>query len=92
MTVSADDDDAGLNAEVKFRIHMGGQDKFSINPTTGLITVNSGADLDIEKFGKQYDLTVSSIWLILCMHFIALQFNVPTSVMLALPQGCMCLI
>ena len=59
VTVSALDDDDGVNAEINYRIHVGGQDKFAIHPTSGLITVNSGADLDIEKFEKQYDLTVS---------------------------------
>ena len=59
VTVEASDNDAGNNAQIKYVLHRGGRDNFAIDPTSGVISVATNADLDIEKFGDQYDITVS---------------------------------
>ncbi|XP_077999586.1 cadherin-23-like [Glandiceps talaboti] len=47
--VSASDKDADINQHVTYRIESGGQDKFTINPNTGLIKIAPGQTLDREE-------------------------------------------
>ncbi|XP_077869641.1 LOW QUALITY PROTEIN: cadherin-23 [Saccoglossus kowalevskii] len=57
MEVLAIDADIGLNQEVTYRVESGGQDKFTINPNTGLIKVSIASTLDREQ-RDQYTLVV----------------------------------
>ena len=56
-----DNDGTAPNNEVIYRIESGAQDKFRIDAQIGIITVESGADLDREKFPHQYTLSVVAI-------------------------------
>lgn len=54
-------DGTAPNNEVIYRIESGAQDKFRINPTTGVLIVEYGADLDRDKFPHSYTLSVMAI-------------------------------
>jgi len=58
--VRATDADApsSLNGQVKFRIITGAQDKFALNPTSGVMTVAPDATFDYDV-KKLYEMTVS---------------------------------
>ncbi len=61
-SVSATDSDGTTpNNEVIYRIEGGARDKFRIDAQTGLVTVESGANLDRDLYGSQYTLTVLAI-------------------------------
>ena len=59
-TVRATDADApsSLNGKVKFRIITGAQDKFALNPSTGIMTVAPDATFDYDV-KNLYEMTVS---------------------------------
>ena len=57
--MNATDDDFGLNGRITYRIHSGHKDNFRIIPETGVVQVNSGADLDMDRNGDRYDMIVS---------------------------------
>lgn len=42
----ATDADSGINAELRYRIQKGAFDDFSINETTGIVTVSRKLDFD----------------------------------------------
>ena len=67
VTVSAEDDDAGLNSQLGYVIHSGGRDNFKIDYTSGVISVANDADLDIDKFGTRYNLIVSLLFFFTCI-------------------------
>lgn len=58
--VSATDADTGVNALLTYRIHRGGFDDFSINSSTGEITVAPTAKLDYDK-RKEYVMEVVAV-------------------------------
>ncbi len=59
ITTQATDSDATApNNELIYRIDSGAKDKFRIDAQTGLITVESGADLDRDVYGARYTLRV----------------------------------
>ena len=61
-TVSAKDDDGTApNKDVIFRIEGGARDKFRIEAQQGVITVETGADLDRDRYGSEYLLRVVAI-------------------------------
>uniref|UniRef100_A0A3B5L921 Cadherin domain-containing protein n=1 Tax=Xiphophorus couchianus TaxID=32473 RepID=A0A3B5L921_9TELE len=57
IQMSAVDSDAGENGQISYRILAGGQGKFLINSSTGVITVAPGAELTV---GRSYALTVEA--------------------------------
>ena len=61
-TVSAvDADGTSPNHDVVYRIERGARDKFRISPRGGVLTVETGADLDRDRYGSSYLLTVVAI-------------------------------
>ena len=61
VTVAATDSDAGQNGVVNYVVQSGAKDNFQVDFDTGLITVATGADLDIERFGDNYRMIVSQV-------------------------------
>ena len=59
VQLDASDLDFGDNSNVGYVLHSGGRDNFAIDYYTGLVQVAPHADLDIERFGRQYTMTVS---------------------------------
>ena len=43
------------------RIESGAKDKFRVDAETGLVSVEMGANLDLNLFGREYQLTVLAI-------------------------------
>ena len=58
VQLDASDMDFGNNAKVGYVLHSGGRDNFAIDYYTGLVHVAPLADLDIERFGRLYTMTV----------------------------------
>ena len=56
-----DDDGAAPNNEVIYMVSSGAKDKFHVNDQSGLITVESAADLDRDLHGDLYILTLLAI-------------------------------
>ena len=59
--VATDADVTSPNNELIYRIESGARDKFRIDAETGDITVESGADLDRDRYGEMYTLKVLAI-------------------------------
>ena len=59
ITVAAKDDDGTVpNNELLDRIESGAKDKFRIDAVSGSISLEPGASLDWNEYGKEYTLTV----------------------------------
>jgi hypothetical protein len=56
-----DDDGTAPNNEIIYRIESGAQDKFRVDPDSGALTVEYGANLDRDKFPHSYSLKVTAI-------------------------------
>jgi len=58
--ISATDDDSitSKNSKIHYIIGGGSKDNFVIDYRSGLITLASHADLSIDRFGNQYNITV----------------------------------
>jgi len=61
ITVNATDLDAGENSRLKYIINFGSRDNFVIDYYTGAMKVAPNADLSIEKYGNQYNITVIAV-------------------------------
>ena len=61
MTVLATDKDVDENARIRYVLLRGGRDNFAIDADSGLLSVATNADLDIERYGDQYDMILSII-------------------------------
>ncbi|PAA73840.1 hypothetical protein BOX15_Mlig023527g6 [Macrostomum lignano] len=61
IQINATDDDApgSDNSRIFYRIQSGAADKFAMSGNTGLILVERGADLDVNRYGERYNLTVA---------------------------------
>ncbi|XP_078284733.1 cadherin-23 [Rhinoraja longicauda] len=57
VQVTATDADTGVNQQLSYRIKGGAQDKFTIDPPSGVITVANGVTIDREEKGS-YTLVV----------------------------------
>ena len=58
--VAKDNDGTNPNNELLYRIEDGARDKFRIDPVSGAIYVETGANLDWNLYGKEYSLTVAA--------------------------------
>lgn len=60
VKINATDEDSitSNNSKIHFLIGGGSKDNFVIDYTTGLITLASQANLTIDRFGNQYNITV----------------------------------
>ncbi|PAA55147.1 hypothetical protein BOX15_Mlig034197g1 [Macrostomum lignano] len=58
--INATDADPSVseNSKVFYRIQSGAADKFTIFGDTGIVQVERGADLDVNRFGDRYNLTI----------------------------------
>jgi len=63
ITATDDDSPATPNGVVTYRLDAGGQDKFSINPSTGQVTIAPGATFDA-TVKNVYTIQVSQVFLI----------------------------
>ncbi|XP_074649041.1 cadherin-23-like [Tubulanus polymorphus] len=58
LEVSAKDADGGMNGEITYRIVSGSQDNFAIDYRTGIIRVSNNGNLDIDRYGTEYNMLV----------------------------------
>lgn len=61
MVTAHDDDGTAPNNQVLYRIEQGARDKFRVDAVTGLVAVETGANLDWNLFGKEYELIVGAV-------------------------------
>lgn len=60
IKIIASDPD-GPDSELSYFIYNGAKDNFVLDHKTGLLTVASGADLDRDQYGTEYNITVQAI-------------------------------
>ncbi|XP_054723337.1 cadherin-23-like, partial [Uloborus diversus] len=60
IKIVASDPD-GPDSGINYFIHSGAKDNFILNQKSGLISVASGADLDRDLYGTEYQITVQAV-------------------------------